>query len=228
MTKRKSTQDLIKHPVYFVAVLACTLRFAMLLLVWNHPERCTSTDTESYTSIAVNLLAGNGYSSCLQAPYWPDICRSPVYPFFLSAIMAIWGQNQIAVAIIQILLDVLSGVLIFHSVRALYGVRAACWAGLFHAIAVSSAAFSLKVLPETLCVFLIAGSLFCLTDASFFQRRQTQHAGFPQHKKRGLSRYIPGALFWALAVLCKPVVIVTALCFGWWLWKRKKIRYPLR
>jgi len=216
MTKRKSTQDPAKRYVYYVATLAVMLRFALLLLVWHHPERCTSLDTESYTSIAVNVLAGNGYSSCLTPPYWPDICRTPVYPFFLSAMTAIWGQNWIAVAGIQILLDVLSGVLIFHSVCVLYGVRAGCRAGLFHAVAINSVAFSLKVLPETLCVFLMACSLFSLSDAPFFQERLARIS-----RIKRIDRNLFTALFWALAVLCKPVVLVTAPLFGWWLWKKK-------
>lgn len=222
MAKRKSTQDPAKRYVYYVAALAVLLRFALLLLVWNHPERCMSADTESYTGIVLNLLAGNGYSSCLQAPYWVDLCRTPVYPLFLSAVMAVWGHNWIAVAVIQILLDILSGVLIFQSVRILYGVRAGCWAGLFHAIAINSAAFSLKVLPETLCVFLLACSLFCLTGASFVQYHEDKNVAMLEQKKRGHFRYIPGALFWALAVLCKPVVLVTAPFIGWWVWKRTK------
>ncbi len=140
--------------------------------------------------------------------------------------MAVWGQNWIAVAIIQILLDVGSGVLIFYSVRVLYGIRAGCWAGLFHAIAINSAAFSLKVLPETLCVFLIACSLFCLTNASFFQDHQAKNAGFHEEKKRKFFRYIPGVLFWALAVLCNLVVPVTAPRIGWWWLKENEvIRY---
>ncbi len=216
MTKRKSTQDPAKRYVYYVAALAVTLRFALLLLVWNHPERCMSLDTESYTSIAVNVLAGHGYSSCLTPPYWPDICRTPVYPLFLSAIMAIWGQNWIAVAVMQIVLDVMSGVLIFHTGRALYGIKAGLWAGILFAVSLSSAMFNLKVLSETLCVFLMACSLFSLSGAPFFQVRPARIS-----RIKRIDRNLFTALFWALAVLCKPVVLVTAPFFGWWLLKKK-------
>ena len=207
----------------FIAIFALLLRLLVLLLVWEYPEHCISNDTESYTSIAHNLLADHGYSSCLNAPYWPDIRRPPVYPIFLSAIIAIWGQNWIAVAMVQVLLDVSSCVLICYTVRSLYGSRAGFWAGLCYAASISSVVFSLKVLSETLCVFLIAGSLYYLSNASV-QSRKIKAFRFqkPEGLKLPFDNHWLSGFCWMLAVLCKPVMIVTAPCYGWWLWKRKR------
>lgn len=191
--------------------LALLIRFLLLALVWNHPEHCVANDTESYTSIAVNLLQGHGFSSCLQAPYWPDIRRTPVYPLFLSSIMAFWGQNWIAIAIAQVLLDVLTCFLVTRFTSNTFGKRAGLWAGFFYATSVSSAAFSVKVLSETLCVFLLVCSFISFQKPSNFEKRRRFNVL--------LSPALP-AFFWSLAVLCKPVVVVTAPCYLWWWWRQ--------
>jgi hypothetical protein len=64
-----------------VILVAVLLRIG-LILAWPQPVR--GTDADQYIRLATNLVEGNGYSLWPNAPYDPDVYRSPGYPLFLA------------------------------------------------------------------------------------------------------------------------------------------------
>jgi 4-amino-4-deoxy-L-arabinose transferase-like glycosyltransferase len=183
----------ISAPAIFC--IAVCVRLCLLIPAWQYPERLTAPDTESYAAIAANLLGGNGYSSCPEAPFRPDVYRTPVYPVFMAVVFGIGGlYDYRALVLAQILLDAFSAMLLFHTGRRLFGNRAAWQAGLFFAFALNAAALSVTALSETLCAFLLTLQLFYLA------------------RNRGTDPW-KSALCWTLAVLCRPLVVVTLPCW---------------
>lgn len=68
-------------------------------------------DEIRYTIPAVNMVGGHGFSALSKAPYLPSDHTMPLYPIFIAAIYAV-GQNNLAVRIIQDLMDLLTCVLV--------------------------------------------------------------------------------------------------------------------
>src|SRR6266404_484301 len=61
-------------------------------------------DALGYDTLARNLLAGNGFSMKAQPPFEPSLFRTPVYPYFLSFIYAVFGYHDVIVFIAQAML----------------------------------------------------------------------------------------------------------------------------
>lgn len=101
-------------------------------------------DTRLYHVIAYNLYKGNGFSGTddgqafglmrerIKSEYEPAITRGPAYPFFISMIyrilgnekdmesMRVWHKNLDKVRLSQCLLDAIVCILVFFVVQAIY------------------------------------------------------------------------------------------------------------
>lgn len=94
-----------------IICLIMLLAFAMrLALVTAFPR--TAGDENRYRQPAVNLLAGQGFSSDISAPVVPSDHVMPGYSFFIAGIFAIFGPHNRAVLIAQSLLDLLTCLLV--------------------------------------------------------------------------------------------------------------------
>lgn len=96
-----------RTPILIILLLAAAFRVAMVL---QFPM--PAGDELRYTTPAVNLLAGHGFSSAVSEPYPPSEATVPGYPLFIAAIYAVFGQHNSAVRIAQSLLDVLTCLLV--------------------------------------------------------------------------------------------------------------------
>jgi 4-amino-4-deoxy-L-arabinose transferase-like glycosyltransferase len=99
--------------VFFVAVL---VRWSGVFLYPNMPP---APDTiHDYDPIAANVLAGKGF---VHAGGDPDSTRGPGYPLFLAMIYGIVGKSNIAVRIIQSMLDGVTVILVVYAAWILWG-----------------------------------------------------------------------------------------------------------
>lgn len=96
-----------RTPILIILFLAGAFR---VVLVSQFPM--PAGDESRYTTPAVNLLAGRGFSSAVSAPYTASEAAVPGYPLFIAAIYAVFGQHNSAVRIAQSLVDLLTCLLI--------------------------------------------------------------------------------------------------------------------
>ena len=69
-------------------------------------------DETRYRPMAVNILAGNGFSSDASAPYRPSEAAAPAYPLFIAALYAVFGRSVNALTVSQALLDLATCLLV--------------------------------------------------------------------------------------------------------------------
>lgn len=150
--------------------IAVVLLFGLLLRIAAIPVSQGFTaregdDSIHYRMIAKNLAAGHGYSSSPGAPYLPDAVREPLYPAFVAAHFAVFGEDIVPVQLTQACIDVMTLWLTY-----LLGVRNCRRLGRPRSAVPLAAAAALAVLPsmircapllvrETLFTFLLVVAL---------------------------------------------------------------------
>ena len=100
---------LISYRVPILIILFLSLSFRVVLAV-HYP--LPAGDENRYTAPAINMLAGHGFSSDLSPPYSPTEHVVPLYPLFIAAIYAVFGESNLAVRIAQDVIDVLTCLLV--------------------------------------------------------------------------------------------------------------------
>ena len=178
-----------------LVIITILFRILFLIPVLQNEERAYQNDTGSYTLIASNLVAGNGYSHCTTPPYVKSLVRTPVYPFFLALIMLIFGYGVSAILIIQIIIEVISCILIFVVGSRLFNKKAGFLSALFFALSLVNAAYSVQILSET--VFTL--TLCCLLYLIAFRAADR------------LGNFVVLGIVWSLMVLCRPMGLYSFL-----------------
>jgi len=163
--REKATEGLTPHsfrrllseyrtPILLILLLAFAWR---LTLVIGFPH--AAFDEIRYTAPAVNMLAGRGFSSDVVAPYLPSEHTVPLYPIFIAAIYAVFGQNNLAVRIAQSALDLVTCLLVafvaFNLAPARLRKPAAIVALIIYAgLSWFTVFWTRYILTETLALFL--------------------------------------------------------------------------
>lgn len=130
-----------------------------------------SVDAQGYHALALNLLAGHGFTLNTAPPFVPDAIRTPLYPVFVATVYALTGPAAAHVALAQSLLDALTALVIVASVRRLTsGSRWAWVAGALYALNPTAWRFANELLTE----ILLAAALAWLAYAflRYAERRQ--------------------------------------------------------
>ena len=143
-----------RKSILIILLLALVLR---VVLVVNFPR--IAGDESRYTRPAVNLLAGNGFSSAVSAPYEPTEATVPLYPLFVAAVYKLFGKNNLAVRLAQSLLDLLTCLLLafvsFNLAPALLRRSAAVLSlATYGCLSWFTLQWTRYVLTETLALFL--------------------------------------------------------------------------
>src|SRR5216684_1187808 len=96
-----------RTPILLILLLAFGWRLALVI---GFPQ--AASDERRYTVPAVNMLAGRGFSADAIEPYSPSEHTVPLYPIFIAAVYAVFGQNNLAVRIAQSAIDLITCVLV--------------------------------------------------------------------------------------------------------------------
>jgi 4-amino-4-deoxy-L-arabinose transferase-like glycosyltransferase len=96
-----------RTPILFILLLAFGLR---LVLAIGFPHG--AGDEIRYTTPAVNMLAGRGFSSDVSEPIRPSEHTVPAYPLFIAAVYFVFGQHNVAVRIAQRAIDLITCLLV--------------------------------------------------------------------------------------------------------------------
>ncbi|MBS1811274.1 MAG: glycosyltransferase family 39 protein [Acidobacteria bacterium] len=142
-----------------IFLLAVLLRLGYVLL--RQPS--LSGDSGDYLSLAENLIYQQVFSF---DGVVPTIRRPPFYPWFLSGICLITGEQPSAsvyiITCVQAILDSFVAVIVFQLSRITLALRFALGAGIFYAICPGVIDMTRHILSETIFTSLLACMMLCL------------------------------------------------------------------
>jgi 4-amino-4-deoxy-L-arabinose transferase-like glycosyltransferase len=138
-------------PRRVLTLLALALALRLGYAVHAHRSGSIPTSSDQYETIALNLLAGSGYSI---VPGVPTAQREPSYPLFLAALYAPFGRVPALVLAVQCLLGTAACLLAWSAARPLFGERPALWALIAAALYPQGVYYSGYFFRDTLLAFL--------------------------------------------------------------------------
>ncbi len=116
-----SSQDKMVLVIVLISVLLKLLILGTILVRLGEPGLTTVVDDGiTYERIAQNLIAGNGYSEAIAAPYIADAIRVPVLPLVMTASLWLF-HSLVPVSMLGIIASVIQIVLIWR-IALLIGV----------------------------------------------------------------------------------------------------------
>lgn len=180
-----------------IFLIAVSLRLLVFIAVgsWQDEvlkERILVGDAYGYHKIAVNLLENNVFSTSESSPYDPNVFRTPIYPFFLVSLYAIFGYKPYIAILFHLIIGSVTCVLTYKIGRTFFNEKIALLAGLFVAFEYSNILYSNMLFTETLFTFLFIVHIYFLVK-------------FLLTNKNGELVY--SAIFLGLSTLCRPVSI---------------------
>jgi hypothetical protein len=170
-------------------------------------------DSAHYLALSENLSTHNVFSRALQAPFYPDLARTPGYPVFLLVLQSI-GVPLIAVACIQSLLAAIVPVLMFDVLRArLHSARVV-------SIAVSLLFIDLSVL--LFAPYILTDGLFYVVFAllmwSLLRELKPDKVNFAK------TIFLPALLTGCLVMIRPIALFLPLLLIVWWFYQHQKLR----
>jgi len=188
----------INIKLFCIVLLGLVLRLIFCWPIFNDEYKAVQHDTSSYTNIANNLLNGNGYSNCAEAPYYKDVKRPPVYPVFLMGLYKITSVCFINVVLAQILLDLASLLLIFFIAKHIFeNQQIAYLSSTLYALSSHAITYCGSAITETLFVFILMLLLYLIFCV----------------KMKLIGKVFIFSLLWSSLVLCRPIALYTLIIF---------------
>jgi len=156
------------HRVLLVTLLLSVLsKLALSVLVMTyHPNGVfESSDSVEYHQLALNLLQHGEFSRSLQAPFEPEMIRTPAYPLLLAGLYGIFGIQPAIIVFVQIALSAMTIVIGFRIATVLFHERAGLLTALLLAADPVSAYYSQVLLTETVFTATISLCLLLFLHA---------------------------------------------------------------
>lgn len=174
-----------RYAPYLIFLLSFFVQLLILLLE-NREE--FKGDEFSYHNIAVNLVKGNGYSNCTQAPFEKWYFREPGYPYFIAGVYSIANLitpidysntklNHIRLEVVflkifQMFLLSTSILIFFFIFKNLIDFRISLITTIIISISFTVLFFSTFILRESLVFFLL--TLLNYFQIKYFQLQRKQ------------------------------------------------------
>ncbi len=184
------------------------------LVIAYHPNGVfESSDSVEYHQLALNLLHHGEFSRSSQAPYEPEILRTPAYPLLLAGLYGIFGIQPAIIVFAQIALSVATIFIVFKIATLLFHERAGLLAALLLAADPVSAYYTQVLLTETVFTTTISLSLLlllhALTEPSRWQWSIWASIGL------ALSTYIRPTSYYLGFILPFIFFLMTRPAIGW-------------
>lgn len=163
-----------------IAMLAIMLlSLTVKLALWSDtassaPALFLGHDSPSYYQPAEALLQSGRLAISPELSDIPLTLRTPGYPLYIATCYLLLGEHSQTIILLQLLMSILTIALIFALGRKLWGRKTAVLAGLLLAFDVTTTAYSLLVLTETLFTLFITAML--LAGALFIQTKRIRWA----------------------------------------------------
>jgi 4-amino-4-deoxy-L-arabinose transferase-like glycosyltransferase len=141
---------------WMVGLFAGALAIRLLFVLVVQREGFGFNDLASYHAIALNLSRGDGYVGLggEATAQWP-----PVYPFALSLVYRIFGENPTNGEVFNAFIAAASVTLTYFVTRRILGPREARFAGVFMLLMPAHVFFTDALLSETLYTFTLLAFL---------------------------------------------------------------------
>jgi len=196
-----------KQYLAFIFLLALSTRVAVIFLLSNF-ERVSGMENET---IALNLLAGKGYSYAYIINEMPSALVGPVYTAALYVHFLLFGKNYLFVELSQALIGALSALVLALVGRKLAGDRVGIVSGILSALYPTYAYWCALPIQLTVDVFMLE---LCICMVMVAMERQ----------KTGW--HILAGAWIGLTALSKSFYLsFLFLYLAWfWVWKRPKIK----
>src|SRR5689334_2973227 len=160
-----------------------------------------SLKLSGYDDYAVNILAGRGYTRF--PDFHPDSDLPPLYPVFLVVVYSVLGRSPIAVAVMQIGLEVITLIAIYGIANRIAGKQVALLATAFVGFYPYLVFQNLTTNDTCLFIALLAVAVWFIYRAS---------------DTGPVRPVILAGLTLGVAALTKSLVILTMPFFGLWWW----------
>jgi 4-amino-4-deoxy-L-arabinose transferase-like glycosyltransferase len=152
-----------RRDLVVIGLVAVAARLAFLLAFGGLDNELHDSlaDQPLYIELASNLAEGNGF--VLYEDHWvadagePTSVMPPLYPLFLGGIFAIFGEDLLAVRVIQILLSASLALLAYAIGSAVAGRPVGLIAGLLTALYPPLLMYARPIMSEAIFLPLIAG-----------------------------------------------------------------------
>ncbi|NLF75272.1 MAG: glycosyltransferase family 39 protein, partial [Chloroflexi bacterium] len=190
-----------------IVLLAVAGRLAFIALFSD----TLSLQTSGYDTYAVNVMEGRGYTRFDDRDGDSDL--PPLYPFFLVGVYEVFGRDPVAVALVQIGLDVLTVLLIYWVGRRVAGERVGLLAAALYGLYPYLLYQNLTLNDTGLFILLLAAGIALAYRAR--DRRDWRGAA------------LLGALF-GLAALTKAFVLLMLPLLALWWWRQIGLRAAVR
>jgi hypothetical protein len=158
---------MIKRPTTFAHVLLIfLLALGVRLLTWQDNRRdigrVQTSVTAGYKESANQLLSGDFRSFIGDVNH---LGHPPGYPIIIAAVTKVFGSSDSALQFLQMVCDSFAVVLLYLIALQLLSVPVALVSGLLAALSPQFAYFSVLLLPDSLIVLPLLGSIFFLIRA---------------------------------------------------------------
>lgn len=170
--------------LFYIFLVALGVRLIFVAFYSWAPD-----DAIGYDTLAHNILAGNGFSLQSQPPFEPTLYRTPVYPYFLSSLYALFGFHATVVYVAQAIIGSLTCCLMYFVARRYLSQTTALFVALVNSLYVFTAYFVATKLSETLFTFLLCGTIYLVIRA---------------YQKEDWRWMFAGGAMLGIAILCRP------------------------
>ncbi len=194
----RSVRRDVLRVILLIALIALAVRVAYIVEVNAHPLMTTTTgDPQVYDLRALEIAGGQWAAD--------DVFfhSSPVYPYILGVIYAIFGHSYTAVRIIQSLFGVGSCLLLWSMARTLFGPKQGLIAGVIAALYAPFIFFDAEILMITYVIFFGLLSLWLLLR-------------YQDHGKLWLALAAGAAI--GVSALGKPNMLLFVPAAALWIW----------
>ena len=140
-----------RKSILFIFLFALILRLTLWVFVVHHPERALDNDSRLYLKLGETLLDSHTF---------PNILRTPGYPFFIASLYAVFGKFPQAVLFSQALLDSVTAVIIaLLFLKIFQNTRYAFGAGVIYSVNPFAIFYANMLLTETLFSFFFVSAV---------------------------------------------------------------------
>jgi len=159
-TSKQQPGSKYRKALGLVFAVSLALRLALVIYVSPYPERYIGADAIGYDQLAMNLLAGNGFSMKSAPPYSPNNFRTPIYPLTLTLVYAVFGHKPAVILFLQAITGSLTILLVYYIANMIISAKAGLLAAILTAVSSHSIAYTALLWSDTEYTLLITLSIF--------------------------------------------------------------------
>jgi hypothetical protein len=145
------------------AICVAALAHAAFFIVYQRPDWTVAwTDQGGYRMLAHGIVTSGQFTRYPDSPsFVPEAIRTPGYPMFVAAVYGLFGESQLAVALLQALVFAALCLAVYALARQVASVRTSLAAAALTAAYPTFPYFSALVLTELWTTFVMTCAMLC-------------------------------------------------------------------